>query len=169
MPHILHLGISVALPQSQSCWRISIINVIWAIQAYMVTCHAFLLGATQEHCFWNHSSHSKTKPVPASSWHWTREWYRTIYIIKRDEQIIYLILDGKSLLFFYWRIIALQNFVVFCQTSTWISHRYAYIPSLLNLLPISLSIPPLQVDTEILFEFPERYSKFQLAIYFTYL
>ena len=29
---------------------------------------------------------------------------------------------------FYWRIIALQNFVVFCQTSTWISHRYTYIP-----------------------------------------
>ena len=25
-------------------------------------------------------------------------------------------------LFFNWRIIALQNFVVFCQTSTWISH-----------------------------------------------
>ena len=32
--------------------------------------------------------------------------------------------------FFYWRVIALQNFVVFCQTSTWISHRYTYIPSL---------------------------------------
>ena len=32
-------------------------------------------------------------------------------------------------LFFYWTIIALQNFVVFCQTSTWINHRYAYIPS----------------------------------------
>ena len=30
-------------------------------------------------------------------------------------------------LYFYWRIIALQNFVVFCQTSTWISHRYMYI------------------------------------------
>ena len=28
-------------------------------------------------------------------------------------------------LFFNWRIIALQNFVVFCQTSTRISHRYA--------------------------------------------
>ena len=27
---------------------------------------------------------------------------------------------------FYWRIIALQNFAVFCQTSTWISHRYTY-------------------------------------------
>ena len=30
-------------------------------------------------------------------------------------------------LFFNWRIIALQNFVVFCHTSTRISHRYIYI------------------------------------------
>ena len=45
--------------------------------------------------------------------------------------------------FFYWRTIALQNFVVFCQTSTWIGHGYMYIPSLLNLPPISLPIPPL--------------------------
>ena len=44
---------------------------------------------------------------------------------------------------FYWRVIALQNFVVFCQTSTWISHRYTYIPSSLNLSPIFLPIPPL--------------------------
>ena len=29
--------------------------------------------------------------------------------------------------FFIWRIIALQNFVVFCQVSTWISHRYTSI------------------------------------------
>ena len=43
--------------------------------------------------------------------------------------------------FLNWRIIALQNFVLFCQTSTWISHRYIYIPSLLNLPPISLPIP----------------------------
>ena len=50
-------------------------------------------------------------------------------------------------LFLYWRIIALQNFV-FCQTSTWISHRYTFIPSLLNPPPISLPIPPLQVETE---------------------
>ena len=35
-----------------------------------------------------------------------------------------------KLFIFYWRIIALQNFVVFWQTSTWISHRYMYIPSL---------------------------------------
>ena len=46
-------------------------------------------------------------------------------------------------LFFNWRIIALQNFVVFSQTSTWISHRYTYIPSLLNLPPTSLPIPSL--------------------------
>ena len=44
--------------------------------------------------------------------------------------------------FFNWRIIALQNFVVFCQRSTWISHECT---------------------------FPETYSKFPLAIYFTYV
>ena len=46
-------------------------------------------------------------------------------------------------LVFYWRIIALQDFVVFSQTSTWISHRYTHILFLLNLSPISLPIPPL--------------------------
>ena len=30
----------------------------------------------------------------------------------------------------------------FCQTSTWISHRYTYIPSLLDLPPCLLPIPP---------------------------
>ena len=35
-----------------------------------------------------------------------------------------------SYFFFIWRIIALQDFVVFCQTSTWISHRYVHIYSL---------------------------------------
>ena len=33
-------------------------------------------------------------------------------------------------LFFNWRIIALQNFVVFCQTSTWISHQFSSVQSL---------------------------------------
>ena len=31
---------------------------------------------------------------------------------------------------FNWKVIALPNFVVFCQISTWISHRYTYVPSL---------------------------------------
>ena len=46
--------------------------------------------------------------------------------ISQDYLIIWILL---------WRIIALQNFVFFCQTSTWISQRYTYVPSLLNLLP----------------------------------
>ena len=47
-------------------------------------------------------------------------------------------------------------------------HRYTYISSLLNLSPISLTIPPLLVGTEALFEISETYSKSPLAIYFTY-
>ena len=35
----------------------------------------------------------------------------------------------------------LQCYVVFCHTSTWISHRYTYVPSLLSLLPTS-HLPP---------------------------
>ena len=38
---------------------------------------------------------------------------------------------------FNWRIITLQYCVGFCHTSKWISHRYTYVLSLLNLLPIS--------------------------------
>ena len=49
----------------------------------------------------------------------------------------------KKLIFFYCRIIVLQTFAVFCQTSTWTSHRYTHIPSLLNLPPISLPTPRL--------------------------
>jgi len=67
---------------------------------------------------------------------------------------------------FNWRMIALQNFVVFLSTSTSIRHRYTYIPSLLNLYPISLPIPlgwyraPVWVSWAI--------SEFPLAVYFTY-
>ena len=45
--------------------------------------------------------------------------------------------------FFNWGIAALQYCVGFCHTSTWISHRYTYVPSLLNLFPTSQHIPPL--------------------------
>ena len=41
------------------------------------------------------------------------------------------------------RIIALQNFVVFCHTSTRISRRYPYVLSLPNLPLITLLISPL--------------------------
>ena len=56
--------------------------------------------------------------------------------------ILIQVVFKNNYLFFYWRIIALKNFAVFCQTSTWISHRYTYILSLLKLPPISLPIPP---------------------------
>ena len=69
--------------------------------------------------------------------------------------------------FFNWRIIALQNLVVLCQTSIWISRRYTYSPSLLNLPSPSLSYPSRLIQSS-LFELPEPHSKFPLAIYFTY-
>ena len=37
---------------------------------------------------------------------------------------------------FNWRISALQYWFGFCHMSTWISHRYTYVLSLLNLPPI---------------------------------
>ena len=63
---------------------------------------------------------------------------------------------------------ALQFCVAFCHTPAWVSHRYIYVPSLLNLPPTSCPFPPLKVVTEPQFEFPESYSKFPLALYFTY-
>ena len=43
----------------------------------------------------------------------------------------------KNVFIFNWRIIALQYCVGFCQISTWVSHRYTYVPSLINLPPTS--------------------------------
>ena len=43
-----------------------------------------------------------------------------------------------SLSFLHW-----QTCSVFCHTSTWISHWYTYVPSLLNWPPTSCPFPPL--------------------------
>ena len=69
----------------------------------------------------------------------------------------------RFLYFFDWRIIALQNFVVFCHTSTRISHRYTHVPSLASPSPSHL-----QAVSEPLFEFPESYGKFPLPTCFTH-
>ena len=74
---------------------------------------------------------------------WVLDW-RWILPESINPAFFFLFLT-PFILFLYWRIIALQNFVVFCQTSTWISHRcvcvcmcvyiYIYIPFPLNLPP----------------------------------
>ena len=54
-------------------------------------------------------------------------------------------------LFFNWGIIALQYCIHFCHTSTWISHRYMYIPSLLNLPPTPLDSNPVLCHSHFFF------------------
>ena len=63
---------------------------------------------------------------------------------------------------------ALQCPAGFCCTSTAISPRCTYVPSLLNLPPTSHPIPPLWGVTEHQVELPALHSNFPLAIYFTY-
>ena len=55
-----------------------------------------------------------------------------------------------------------------CHTTTWISHVYACVPSILNLLFTPHPIPPLEVVTEHGVELPMLYSNLPLAIYCTY-
>ena len=71
-------------------------------------------------------------------------------------------------LIFNWKIIVLQCCISFCHRSTWISHRYTYVFSLLNLPPTSHHIPSFQVVTEHQVELPASYRKFPLAVHFTY-
>ena len=54
---------------------------------------------------------------------------------KNQYSLFLMILNSMLFIFFNWRIIALKYGVGFCRMSTWISHRYAYVPSLLNLTP----------------------------------
>ena len=46
-----------------------------------------------------------------------------------------LSLIRSHLFIFNWIIIALQCCVGFCHTTTWINHKYTYVPSLVNLAP----------------------------------
>ena len=69
---------------------------------------------------------------------------------------------------FNWRIITLYSSDGFCHRSTWISHRHTHVPSFLNLTPTPSPFHPSRVLQSTGFEFPASYSKFPLAIYFTY-
>ena len=68
--------------------------------------------------------------------------YHTVGTVHTPLQIFLCSLSLYSL-FFYWRMIALQNFVVFYQTSTWINHRYTYISYLWKPSHLLLHLTPL--------------------------
>ena len=72
----------------------------------------------------------------------------------------------SNVFIFNWKIIALQSCIGFCHISTWISHRYIYVLSLLNLPPTSHPIPPLYIFTQHQIWAPVSGSKFSLAIWF---
>ena len=55
----------------------------------------------------------------------------------------------------------------FCHTSTWIGHKYTWVPSILNAPPPSLLTPSLWVVTEG-FGYSASFIKLGLGIYFTY-
>ena len=61
---------------------------------------------------------------------WNRGGIRffTSWAFRWNHKLWANIFKKNFYLFFNLRIIALQNFVAFCQISTWISHRYTYIP-----------------------------------------
>ena len=57
-------------------------------------------------------------------------------ILKKDFFSWFIFLFFLFVCFiFNWRIVALQHCVGFCQISSWISHRYTYVPSLLTIPP----------------------------------
>ena len=61
---------------------------------------------------------------------WRRKWQPTP---------VFFIL---SFFILSWRIVALQHGACFWHTSTWVSHRYTYVSSLLKLSPTSHPISP---------------------------
>ena len=104
---------------------------------------------------------------------WWILYTNPIWRRKTVEAVIYFLMirKGKESTFltvscleynFFWRIIALQYYIGFCHASTWVSHRYTYVPSLLNLLCTCLGCHRAPVEP------PVSYSEFPLAIYFTH-
>ena len=75
------------------------------------------------------------------SWDTSPKFLKKMNIKKPQRKISTMFFFLWMLSFFYfifnWRIIALQYYVGFCHTSTWISHRYTYVPSIVEPPPIS--------------------------------
>ena len=76
--------------------------------------------------------------LPPAALHFT---LRTPWNLQHPEQVVlwafYLLL-----VYFNWKIIALQGCAGFCRTSTQISHNYTYVHSLLSLPSTPTTITP---------------------------
>lgn len=79
-----------------------------------------------------------------------KEWINTmdkysgiLFSIKQIENSFFQIYFLKFI--FNWRMIALHYCVAFCHTSTWISHRYTYVPS--------VSLPPTPSHSSVVTEY----------------
>ena len=102
----------------------------------------------------------------AKSLTWLGTHKHTIFRISciAPEAILPLFLKKILFYLFNWRIIALQCCVGFCLTTTQISHKCTYTPSLLNLHPTSHPIPLLQVVMERQVELPVLNSSCPLVL-----
>ena len=88
-------------------------------------------------CLFSRFNSSITFPVKLSMMNSTRDWVN--YPSMNAPKIHTFPRASSHLIFiFICRITALQYCVGFCHTSTWISHRYIYALSLLNLPPTPL-------------------------------
>ena len=85
-------------------------------------------------------------------------YFYNFSIISTFLKIHYFQLKDNCFTILYW----------FLLYSTWISHRYTYVPSLLNFSPTFYPILSLYIVTDYWFELLASYSKFPLASYFTY-
>ena len=90
-------------------------------------------------------------------------WPRMESLIQYQTSIC-LDVIGFFFIIFNWRMITLQCCIGFGYTTTGISYKYTYIPSLLNLPRTIPSPPPPQVITEHQAELPELYSSFPLLL-----
>ena len=70
-------------------------------------------------------------PVYVNDSSWSRR-QAFAHSSKGRGDLLYFIFLYKCI-YFNWRLITLQYGGDFCRISTWISHRYTYVPSLLNL------------------------------------
>ena len=162
---LLFFGIGMKTELFQSCCHCWVFQICWHIECNTVTPSSFQIWNN-----WNSitstlfvvmlpethlTSHSR---MSDSRWVITLLWLSgslrlfcivLLCILVTSSYLLLLLVPyfycpfiSADLFFFKWRIFALQNFMVFCHTSTRISHRYTHVLSLPNPPFISIPIPP---------------------------